>query len=125
MPHLVLKGPVRLGDLEPSAERDVHRWRRAVLKTESYWVRLDGRAALAEGVVVELSRPLHPVAIVAARGDDTTIRLWSKVAVERTEAVQRWLALIAVELQRVGAGPVQTTNIAEEIWTDLDLQVLR
>jgi hypothetical protein len=124
MPHLVLTGPVGLEDLSSLVEGEVHRWRRAVLKTECCWIRGDERAALVEGVVVEFSRPLHPVAVVAARGGDTTVRLWSRVTVERTEAVQRWLCVIAVGLQRIGAGPVQTTNIPEEIWGDLDLQVV-
>jgi len=125
MPHLVLNGRIGLQELSSSLEGEVHRWRRAVVKTEACWLRADKRAALAEGVVVEFSRPLHPVALVAARGDDTAVRLWSRVTVERTEAVQRWLALIAVGLQRIGAGPVVTTNIPREIWDDLDLQFLR
>ncbi len=36
-------------------------------------------------------------------------------------AVQRWLASVASELRRLGAGPMKTTNIADELLRDLDL----
>jgi len=124
MPHLILTGRARFEELPETLEGNLHRWRRAVLKTEATWMRPDGSAMLAEGVVVEFSRPLHPVAVVSGRGDDTVIRLWQRVDVERTDAVQRWLCLIAVELQKIGAGPVRSTNIAEDLWTDLALRVL-
>jgi hypothetical protein len=124
VPHLVLKGRFEGSRLSALGERPVHRWRRAVLKIEDQYRRNDGAAVLVEGVVVEFSRPLHPVALVAARGEDTIVRLWSRVEVERTEAVQRWLAVIALELQRQGAGPVTTTNIPEELWSDLGLDFM-
>jgi hypothetical protein len=100
----------------------VYRWQRAVLKTEGAWLRQDGSAILVEGVVVEYSRPLHPVALVAPRREDTVVRLWSLAPVERTDAVQRWLALLAAELQGWGAGPLLTTNIPAETLADIDLE---
>ena len=123
MPHLVLNGPFVPTRMATLVGTEVHRWRRAVIKTENVWTRRDGQAALVEGVVVEFSRPLHPVAVVASRGEDTAIRLWSRAPVERTEPVQRWLCLIAVELQKAGAGGVLTTNIPEDLWSDLELRV--
>ena len=124
MPHLVLTGRISFRDLPAMLEGHVHRWQRAVLKTEATWMRPDGSSLLAEGVVVEYSRPLHPVAIIALRGGDTVVRLWPRVEVERTEAVQRWLCLIALELQRLGVGAVTQTNIAEDLWSDLDFRAL-
>jgi hypothetical protein len=101
--------------------RSVYRWGRAVLKTEDCWVRADGAALLLEGVVVEFSRPLHPVAVVAAHHGDTIVRLWPRAEVERTAPVQRWLCHVASELQHLGAGPVKTTNIPEDLRSGLDL----
>ena len=63
MPHLVLSGEVKLGDIASQISPEVHRWGTAVLKTEAVWCRSDGEALLVEGVVVEHSRPLHPVAV--------------------------------------------------------------
>jgi hypothetical protein len=123
MPHLVLEGALDLEGVARSLGGELHRWGRAVLKTEAGWLRGDGRAVLVEGVVVEFSRPLHPVAVVAAHRGDTTVRLWSLAPVERTQAVQRWLCHLAVELQRLGAGPVRTTNIAEELYSELGLEL--
>jgi hypothetical protein len=97
------------------------RWGPAVLKTEASWRRSDGRAVLVEGVVVEHSRPLHPVAVVSLNHGDTNIRLWRLAPVERTPAVQRWLATVAAELRSLGCGPLKTTNIAAELWSDLEL----
>jgi len=50
---------------------------------------------------------------------DTSVRLWSLAAVERTPAVQRWLAVVARDLQQLGAGTVRTTNIAPVLLEDL------
>lgn len=121
MPHLVLAGGLELAEVTPPEA--VHRWGRAVMKTEGCWRRCGGEAVLVEGVVVEHARPLHPVALVAPHQGDTIVRLWPVVAVERTHPVQRWLCLLAVELQRRGAGPVTVTNIPPELWRDLELAV--
>ena len=81
--------------------------------------RADGRAILIEGFVVEHSRPLHPIALVSLSHGDTSVRLWSLAAVERTPAVQRWLAVVAENLQQLGAGAVRTTNLAPALVEDL------
>jgi hypothetical protein len=121
MPHLVLDGSVDLDRVASGLDPGVVRWGRAVIKTGDRWLREDGLAVLVEGVVVELSRPLHPVAIVTPRDAGTSIRLWPVVDVERTPAVRRWLAVLAAKLQALGAGPVRTTNLAQEILDGLDL----
>jgi hypothetical protein len=78
---------------------------------------------LIDGVVVELVRPLHPVALVSIRDGDTVVRLWPVVEVERTAAVQRWLAVIAGGLQQLGGGAVHTTNIGADVLDGLDLTI--
>jgi len=124
MPHLVLSGQPPWRTVLTGIVPVVRRWGRAVLKTDASWARNDGLALLVEGVVVELERPLHPVAVIAPHHDDTIIRLWSLAPVERTPAIQRWLALIALDLQRLGGGPVKSTNIPRELWSDLGLMVV-
>ncbi|MEE4270920.1 MAG: hypothetical protein V2I67_04560 [Thermoanaerobaculales bacterium] len=123
MPHLVLRGSVDIAGLADGLELGVERWGRAVIKTADRWLRADGEAILVDGVVVELSRPLHPVALIALRDGDTVVRLWPVVEVERTPAVQRWLGALAVGLQRSGAGPVVTTNIGPDALEGLDLEL--
>lgn len=123
MPHLVLRGNVAVDRVARELEPGIVKWRRAVLKIGDRWCRDDGEALLIDGVVVELGRPLHPVAMVASRDADTVLRLWPVVEVERTQAVQRWLAVIACGLQRLGAGPVCTTNISAELLGGLDLEL--
>ena len=121
MPHLVLSGEVKLEDIASKIGSEVHRWGPAVLKTEATWCRADGQAVLVEGVVVEHSRPLHPVAVISNTHGDTSIRLWRLAPVERTPAVQRWLATIASELRHLGGGRLKTTNISDDVWGDLGL----
>lgn len=121
MPHLILSGSVDLGRVASNLDRKVQRWGPAVLKTEVSWRRADDLAVLAEGVVVEHARPLHPVAVISLHHGDTSVRLWRLAPVERTPAVQRWLALIARQLRSLGCGRLITTNIAPELWRDLDL----
>ena len=123
MPHLVLRGSVDIGRAARELDLGVNRWGRAVIKTSDLWSRSDGEALLSEGVVVELGRPLHPVALVASRDGDTVIRLWPVVEVERTRAVQRWLGVIAAGLQSLGGGAVRTTNIGAEVLDGLDLEM--
>lgn len=122
MPHVVMEG--RLGLESAQIHSAVHRWGRAVLKIADCWRHTESRAMLVEGVVVEFSRPLHPVAVVAHNDRETVLRLWSLAPVERTRAVQRWLCLVACALQRLGAGPVRVTNIPRELWRDLELEVV-
>lgn len=119
MPHVTLEGVVDSRLVAERLPRSVYRWGRAVLKTEDCWLRGDAGAVLAEGVVVEHSRPLHPVAIIAARSGTTTVRLWPTVPVERTLPVQRWLAMLAVELIGLGLGGLRSTNLAVEVVADL------
>lgn len=119
MPHLILEGEMDLDRVLEGIPRSVHRWGTAVLKTENVWQRSDRLAVLVEGVVVEHSRAIHPVALIAPARGTTSVRLWSLVPVERTPAVQRWLALLACDLGRLGGGALRTTNVAEEILADL------
>lgn len=123
MPHLVLRGSIDIPRVAAELDLGVVRWGRAVIKTGGAWRRSDDEALLVEGVVIELGRPLHPVAMVAFRDQDTVIRLWPVIEVERTLAVQRWLAALGSGLQRLGAGPVHTTNIGAEILDGLDLHL--
>ncbi len=48
-----------------------------------------------------------------------TAELWRLAAVERTPAVQRWLAVVARDLQQLGAGAVRSTNIAPALLEEL------
>ncbi|MCK5375878.1 MAG: hypothetical protein KAJ97_02275 [Acidobacteria bacterium] len=121
MPHLVLAGGVDLERALGGLETEVWRWGRAVLKRDKVWFRADQAAALVEGVVVEHSRPLHPVALIAPHHGDTVVRLWQVAPVERTPAVQRWLALVAADLRKQGAGPLLATNLTGELLEDLQL----
>ena len=123
MPHLVVRGVADCEQLARRTAGTAHRWGRAVLKTEAYWLRHDPPAVLVQGVVVELARPLHPVAVVNPGETDTVIRLWPLVHVERTPAVQRWLATIAVELMALGLGPIRSTTIRADHLDGLDLTV--
>jgi hypothetical protein len=121
MPHFVFEGESDIAGLTGEIPLAVHRWGTAVLKTENLWCRSDGRALLVEGVVVEFSRAVHPVAVVTTGHGSTSVRLWRQVQVERTPAVQRWLAVIAAEVHRFGGGGLQTTNVGEETLAGLDL----
>lgn len=123
MPHLVLRGSVDFHHAANELDLGVIRWGRAVIKTSDVWLRSDGEALLADGVVVELGRPLHPVALVSLRDGDTVVRLWPVVEVERTPAVQRWLGAIARGIQVLGCGPVRITNIGAEILEGLELEL--
>lgn len=121
MPHLILAGEMDLRRVGGDLQAEVHRWGTAVLKIEGLWWRTDQRALLVEGVVVEHSRAVHPVALVATARGNTSVRLWQRAPVERTPAVQRWLAIIARELQVLGGGGLLTTNIGEEVLEDLEI----
>jgi hypothetical protein len=121
MPHLVLDGEVDFERLVELTPRDAIRWGVAVLKVEEVWRRSDGRAVLLQGVVVEHSRPLHPVAVVTHQRGQTSVRLWPLAPVERTPAVQRWLAVIARAARDAGCSALATTNVLEQVLEGLEL----
>ena len=89
------------------------RWGTTVARIEGCFLGGDASCLLVAGVVVEYGRPLHPVVIASYRGEETAVHLWSHVAVERTEAVKRFLAQVSRELVRFGAGEVVATNLPE------------
>lgn len=115
MPHVVLAGALDLPAAAAGLADRAHRHGRVVCKMEQCWLRADGRSLLVEGVVVEFARALHPVAVVSDHHGDTRIHLWPRAEVEKTEAVQLWIALLAAELQRLGAGRVVTTNVPPDL----------
>jgi hypothetical protein len=119
MPHLVLVGEVDVEALLERLPREVRRWGPAVLKTEEVWRRSDGRALLVEGVVVEHSRPLHPIAVVAEHRGNTRVSLWRKSPVERTPAIQRWLATVASDVLALSGGTLRATNMSRDLLEDL------
>jgi hypothetical protein len=121
MPHVVLDGVVHVEALLEHMPREVRKWGPAVLKTEQLWRRADGRAVLVEGVVVEHARPLHPIAVVAEHRGDTRVSLWPYAPVERTPAVQRWLATVASDVQKLSGGMLRTTNISRSLLEGLGL----
>lgn len=122
MPHVILEGPADFSSIVTHIDVEARRWGRAVLKTENWWARSDGQTLLIEGVIVEFSRALHPLALVAPHHGDTSVRLWPHLEIERTHAVQRWLALIAADLQRGGAGTLKKTNIPDEVLEGVGLR---
>ena len=119
MPHVVLAGKLDMSAAAQAIDSTVRRWGRAVIKNEACWVRSDGEGLLVQGVVVEYSRPLHPVALLAHHHGDTMVRLWPPVSVEKTEPVQRWLVHIAATLVGEGLASFKGTNITEALWRDL------
>lgn len=121
MPHVVLDATWPAAEIAARIPLDVVRWRNAVLKTDMCWLRSEGEGVLVEGVVVEHTRPLKPVAVITPHEDRTVVRLWPTAPVERTPAVQRWLALLAGHIGRDEA-VARATNIGADALEGLDLE---
>lgn len=113
MPHLIFEGSPDLSKLHFSSE--VRREGRTVMKVEHSWLRSDARALLVEGVVIEFSRALHPVAEIHLGHGRLNLGLWSLVSVERNQAIQKWLLMVAQMLQAAGVGPLVKTNLSPEL----------
>jgi len=113
MPHVVRTG---LADLE-AAWRGLPagpwRWGSAVGRVEGCYLGVGRECLLVSGVVVEWGRALHPVALVTHRGGKTAVHLWPAAAVERTDAVKRFLVEVARGLSAFGAGEVVATNLTD------------
>lgn len=121
MPHMILTGCRALAEAAPLFDSKAQRWGRAVMKQEAVWLRNDRQALMVEGVVVEFSRALHPLAYIAPHHDDFIVRLRDHSPVERTDAIQRWLSTIALTVLRSCGGRLKTTNIPSALWADLNL----
>jgi len=113
MPHVVRRGRADLAAAWRELPRGPWRWGNAVARVEGCYLEGDGKALLVAGVVVEYGRPLHPVVLVSLREDATAVHLWAPASVERTETVKRFLARVAAELERFGAGEIVATNLAD------------
>lgn len=112
MPHVILAGRADLAEAWRNLPDGPWRWDRTVARVEGRFLSPDGSTLLVAGVVVEYGRPLHPVVAVTFRGEETAVHLWPVVAVERTDAVKRFVARVAEELRAFGAGTVITTNLS-------------
>lgn len=112
MPHVIRTG---CADLE-AAWRQIPvgpwRWSSAVARIEGRFLGSDGRSLLLAAVVIEHGRPVHALLLATVREDETAVHLWAPMPVERTEAVKRLVAQVAVELAAFGAGEIRSTNLA-------------
>ncbi len=111
MPHVIRAGAADLAAAWRDLPHGPWRWGTAVARVEGCYLGRDAATLLVAGVVVEYGRPLHPVVLVSRGADSTSVHLWSPIPIERTEGVKRFLARVAGELARFGAGDVVTTNI--------------
>lgn len=113
MPHVVRSGPADLEAAWRGLPAGPWRWGTAVGRVEGCYLGAKRDVLLVAGVVVEWGRALHPVVMVTHRGGDTAVHLWSGAAVERTEAVKRFLVEVARGLTTFGAGALVTTNLPD------------
>ena len=113
MPHVIRAGRTDLEAAWRALPTGPWRWSQAVARIEGRYLGHDGLALLVAGVVVEFGRALHPVVLVTHREDATAVHLWPAAAVERTDAVKRFLATVAEALTGFGAGDVVSTNIPD------------
>jgi hypothetical protein len=112
MPHVIREGSADLVSVWKSLPLGPWRWGSAIGRVEGCFLSRDGVALLVAGVVVEFGRPIHPHVLITLRENETAVRLWAPVAVERTEAVKRFVVQVASELVAFGAGPIATTNLS-------------
>lgn len=112
MPHVIRDGRADLATAWRCLPEGPWRWGHAIARLEGSFLARDERSLLLAAVVVEFGRPLHVLVLVSVREDETAVRLWPALAVERTEAVKRLVAHVASELTAFGAGEVRTTNLA-------------
>jgi hypothetical protein len=113
MPHVVRRGCADLHAAWRGLPLGPWRWGRAVARVEGRYLAAEGHTLLVQCVVVEYGRPLHPVIMIAHRGQETAVHLWPVVRVERTEAVKRVVLEVAAGLQAFGAGEIVATNLTE------------
>ena len=112
MPHVVRAGKVDLAAAWRGLPGGPWRWGRVVARLENSYLAASGQALLIQAVVVEFSRPRHPVLLVTHRRDETAVHLWPHVVVERTDAVKRLVWQVAGELTAFGAGEITATNLS-------------
>ena len=113
MPHVIRDGEADLVAAWKSLPKGPWRWGSTVGRIEGCFLGRDECALLLAGVVVDFGRPIHPHVLVSVRDGETAVRLWTPVAVERTDAVKRLVVQIASEMESFGAGAIVTTNLRE------------
>lgn len=111
MPHVIRAGRADLAAAWRGLPEGPWRWGGAVARLEGGFLGRDERSLLLAAVVVEYGRPIHVLVLISVRDDETAVRLWPPLPVERTDAVKRLVAHLASELTAFGAGEVRTTNL--------------
>ena len=112
MPHVEIRGPVRLSDFQARFAPRSLREGETVTKTVGAFLAHDGRTLLLDVVIVEGFLRQSFFLVLTEREDGAMVRLWPRTAPEKTAGVKRAVAWAAAWLQAgLPSSTVGTTNL--------------
>jgi hypothetical protein len=113
VPHILVEGTIRLGDVARRHAPWSDRRGELLVKFDRLYLETGGRAALVEALVVDRGHPQRFFVALQAREEGVMVRCEPLTDPEKTAAVKRALALMAERLRAESGGRYGTTNIPE------------
>jgi hypothetical protein len=98
LPHVVLNGKISISSIFEEMKPIFIRKGSNILRTSDFYLERSKNAILIDSLVIESEKSTNLLTLITGRNDGVVIRLYPKVAVQKTDGVKRILAEIAKQL---------------------------
>ena len=98
LPHVVLNGKVAVESIFKELKPLMIRNKNDILKTTDVYLEREKNVILIDSLAIEADKKTVFLAMISGRDDGVVVRLYPKIAVEKTEGVKKILVELAKQL---------------------------
>lgn len=114
MPHVVLKGNVKVEGIFEELEPIFVKNEKGILRTANTYIDRDGKSILIESLAIEEVKKVQFLCMISAREDGIVVRIYPGFEVEKTSGVKRILVEVSRQLiKNIPQLTVGETNLSE------------
>ena len=98
MPHVVLNGKVSVENIFEELKPLLIRNQNSILKTTDVYLEREKNVILIDSLAIDDDKKIVFLAMISGRDDGVVVRLYPKIAVEKTEGVKKILVELGKQL---------------------------
>jgi len=98
LPHVVLNGKVEVENIFKELKPLMIRNKNDILKTTDVYLEREKNVILIDSLAIEADKKTVFLAMISGRDDGVVVRLYPKIAVEKTEGVKKILVELGKQL---------------------------